>query len=100
MNIAFTDDLQRLLRKKVENGQFPSEEAVVKEALKRFLIEEPFQASSRTSSKTEILKERLPGPFIEDETVLAPVELPRPGREIACSYLREATRQPSPFPGE
>ena len=27
MNIALTDDLQRLLRMKVENGQFPNEEA-------------------------------------------------------------------------
>ena len=37
MNIALTDDLQRLLRKKVENGQFPNEEAVVEEALRLFL---------------------------------------------------------------
>jgi Arc/MetJ-type ribon-helix-helix transcriptional regulator len=100
MNIAITDDLQRLLRKKVENGQFPTEEAVVKEALKRFLIEEPFQGKPCTSAETEILEQRLPGPFIEDETVLAPVELPRPGREIACSYVRGATRQPNLFPGE
>ena len=35
MSIALTDDLQRLLRKKVENGQFPNEEAVVEEALRR-----------------------------------------------------------------
>ena len=32
MNIALTDDLQRLLRRKIENGQFPDEEAVVREA--------------------------------------------------------------------
>ena len=41
MNIALTDDLQRLLKKKVENGQFPNEEAVVEEALRLFLIGEP-----------------------------------------------------------
>jgi Arc/MetJ-type ribon-helix-helix transcriptional regulator len=38
MNIALTDDLHQLLPSKVENGQFPNEEAVVKEALKRFLV--------------------------------------------------------------
>ena len=37
MNIALTDDLERLLRKKVENGQFPNEEAVVEQALRLFL---------------------------------------------------------------
>ncbi len=41
MNIALTDDLQRLLRKKVENGQFPNEEAVIEQALSLFLTEEP-----------------------------------------------------------
>ncbi len=100
INIALTDDLQRLLRKKVDNGEFPSEEAVVEEALKCFLIQEPSQGRRQTSSPTEILEERLPGPFIEDQAALAPVELPRPGREIACSYLHDATRQPNLFPGE
>ena len=100
MNITLTENLQRLVRKKVENGQFPSEEAVVKEALMRFLIEEPSQGRPQTSSATEILEERLPGPFIEDEMALAPVELARPGREIACSYLHDTTRQPTLFPGE
>src|SRR5208337_3041049 len=100
MNIALTDDLRRLLRKKVENGQFPNEEAVVKEALIRSLIEEPSQGKPQKSSATEILEVRLPGPFIEDETALAPVDLPRPGRETACSYLHGTTRQPTLFPGE
>jgi len=100
MIIGLTDDLQRLLRKKVENGQFPSEEAVVKEALRQFLIEKPFQGASRTSAATEILEERLPGPFTEDQTMLAPVELPRPGQEIACFFIRDASRQPDLFPGE
>ena len=47
MNIALTDDLQRLLRKKVENGQFPNEQAVVEQALRLFLIEEPDQGRPR-----------------------------------------------------
>ena len=50
MNIALTEDLQRLLRKKVENGQFSNEEAVVKEALRLFLIEEPENRQSPTIS--------------------------------------------------
>jgi Arc/MetJ-type ribon-helix-helix transcriptional regulator len=53
MNIALTDDLQRLLRKKVENGQFPNEEAVVEQALRLFLIEEPAQGPPSFSSATE-----------------------------------------------
>jgi len=100
INIALTDDLQRLLRRKVENGEFPNEEAVVEEALKCFLIQEPSHGRPQTSSLTEILEARLPGPLIEDETALAPVELPRAGRDIACSYLQDATRQPNLFPGE
>ena len=57
MNIALTDDLQRLLRKKVENGQFPNEEAVVEQALRRFLTEEPDQGPPPTSPATEPEKE-------------------------------------------
>jgi len=53
MNIALTDDLQRLLRKKVENGQFPNVEAVVEEARRIFLIEEPDNGLAPTSSATE-----------------------------------------------
>ncbi len=41
MNIALTDDLQRLLRKRVENGQFPDEAAAVREALRTYLTGEP-----------------------------------------------------------
>ena len=45
MNVALTDDLQRLLRKKVEDGQFPNEEAVVQQALRSFLVEDPAEGS-------------------------------------------------------
>jgi hypothetical protein len=100
MIIALRDDLQRLLRNKVENGEFPNEEAVVEEALKYFLIPDPFQRRRPTDSPTEILVGRLPGPFLADETVPAPVELPRPGREIARSPLPDVTRRPTLFPGE
>src|SRR5215475_7696125 len=71
-NIAFADDLRRLLRRKVESGQFSSEEYVVVEALRRFLLEGSDERHPQTGSATEPQEERLPGPFIEDETVLAP----------------------------
>jgi Arc/MetJ-type ribon-helix-helix transcriptional regulator len=57
INVALTDDLQRLLRKKVENGQFPNEEAVVEQALRLFLVEEPDQEQALMSSATEPEKE-------------------------------------------
>jgi Arc/MetJ-type ribon-helix-helix transcriptional regulator len=100
INIALTDDLQTLLRMKVDNGEFPNEEAVVEAALKCFLTQELRQGRRHPNSATEFPEERLPGPFIEDQASLAPVELPRPGREIARSYLHDAARQPNLFPGE
>jgi Arc/MetJ-type ribon-helix-helix transcriptional regulator len=99
-NVALSDDIQRLLRRKVESGQFPSEEAVVEEALRSFLIEEPDKEHPGASCVTEVQEERLPGPFIEDQTVVAPADFPRTGREVACLYLRDITRQPALFPGE
>ena len=53
MNIALTSDLQRLLRKKVEDGQFPNEQAVVEQALRLFLIEEPDQGQAPMSPTPE-----------------------------------------------
>ncbi len=100
MNIAFTENLQRLIRQRVEQGQFPNEEAVVEEALKQFLVEEPFQGSPPAISAIDLREKRLPGPFIEDEICVAPVDLTRPGKEIGCSYLHGSTRQPTLFPGE
>jgi Arc/MetJ-type ribon-helix-helix transcriptional regulator len=100
INIALKDDLERLLRMKVENGEFPNEEAVVTEALKCFLIQEASRGGPMISTPPEELEGRQPGPFIEDDTALAPVELPRPGRKIGCNYLHDATRLPNFFPGE
>src|SRR5262245_37054605 len=57
MSIARRDDLQRLLRKKVENGRFPNEQAVVEQALRPFLIEEPDQGQTSMSPATEPEKE-------------------------------------------
>ena len=99
MNIALTEDLQRLLREKVENGQFPNEEAVVCEALRTFLTGEAHERT-QTGTFAQHQCRRTPGPFIEDEMVLPPMTLPRPGSEVACSCLIDATRLPDRFPGE
>src|SRR5262245_66057372 len=99
MNIALTDDLQRLLRKQVENGQFPDEEAVVREASRTYLMGEP-QGRPQTGTALQRQDQRTPGPFIEDEIVLPPMTLPRPGSEFAGSCLLDATRLPDRFPGE
>jgi hypothetical protein len=100
LHIAFADDLRRLVRKKVESGQFPSEEAVVVEALKRFLLEGAPERYSRPGRATEFPEGRLSGPFIEDEMVLAPGDFPRSGHEVECMFIHEITRQPDIFPGE
>jgi Arc/MetJ-type ribon-helix-helix transcriptional regulator len=100
LTVVLADDLQRLLRSKVENGDFPNEEAVVEEAVKCFLAQEPSRGRRQGDSPTEILEVRLPGPFLEVQTTLAPIELPRPGREVACSSLPDGTRRPTLFPGE
>jgi Arc/MetJ-type ribon-helix-helix transcriptional regulator len=100
MNITLTDDLQQMLRRKVADGQFPDEEAVVQEALRQYLTGETLQGRPPTSISIELDKERLPGPFLEDETVLAPADLPRPGRESARTSMHIARREPGPFPGE
>ena len=54
MNVALTDDLQRLLRKKVEDGQFPNEEAVVQQALRSFLVEDPAEGSPQKSCEPRV----------------------------------------------
>jgi Arc/MetJ-type ribon-helix-helix transcriptional regulator len=97
MNIALTDDLQQLLRKKVANGQFPDEEAVVKEALRQFLTGGGYPSASHPR---ELDQERLPGPFLEDEAVLALVDLPRPGQALARTAEPVARRHPDCVSGE
>jgi putative addiction module CopG family antidote len=36
MNVSLTNDLHSFVRQKVESGEFPSEEAVLQEAIRRF----------------------------------------------------------------
>ncbi len=40
MNVSLSNDLRNFVRKKVESGDFPSEEAVLQEAVRRFQQEE------------------------------------------------------------
>src|SRR3954454_22829499 len=100
MNIALTDDLQRLLRNKVDNGEFPNEESVVEEALKCFLIQGPSLGRRQAGPPIEASHVRLPGPFLEDQAALPPLVLPRSGQEVVRPLAHDATRRPTLFPGE
>ncbi len=99
MNVALTGDLERLLRKMVEDGQFPNEEAVVQQALRSFLVEDLTQGATQKSAPA-IQEERLPGVFIEDDTALGAFEISRDGREVTSSNPLEPMRLPDRFPGE
>jgi Arc/MetJ-type ribon-helix-helix transcriptional regulator len=46
MNVFLSNDLKMFIRKKVESGEFPSEQAVVEAALKRFKNQEPASLES------------------------------------------------------
>jgi hypothetical protein len=94
------DDLHQLLRKKVENGQFPNEEAVVEEALRLFLNRGAEEERPQTKDSAEPETERLPGPFIQDPTVLAPGDLARTGQEVLCLDRHDVTRRADLIPGE
>jgi len=100
INISLTDDLGRLLRKKVETGQFPNEEAVVEEALRLFLIRKSEKRHPQTSDAIEPETERLPGPFIEDEKIVAPGDLARTGQEVVRRYIHEIKRSADLMPGD
>jgi hypothetical protein len=100
MIIALTDDLQELLRRKVANGHFPDEEAVVKEALRQFLTGGSPQGPPPTGHALGLEEERLPGPFLEAETGVPPANLLRPGQGIARTLLHAARREPDRAPGE
>ncbi len=100
-DVVLPDDLQRALISKVESGQFPSQGAVIEEALRLFLIEEPAQEASESDRTTEPQPERLPSPFILDEWVFGPGDIPRrPAREVDCVFLRGEKRRPDRYPGE
>lgn len=99
--VTLSDELRLLVISKVESGQFASEAAVVEAALRSYLIEgaaEEIPESSRVASSRP---QRAPSPFIEDEWVLGPGDIPRQsGREVECLFLPGKMRQPDLYPGE
>ena len=48
MNVLLTDELKDLVRKKIRDGQFPTEEAVIEEALKRYRDQDERRRTART----------------------------------------------------
>ena len=100
MNVALTADLERLLRKKVEDGQFPDEEAVVQEALRSFLVKDATQTFHRETSVGHTMNERIPGPFLEDDIDIGTFEVPRICPEAASFARLNPVRLPDRFPGE
>jgi len=56
MDVSLSEDLRRFVRQKVEKGDFPSEEAVLQEALRRF----------RQQDQNGYRAERLDKPTSED----------------------------------
>ena len=100
-DVVLPDDLQRALISKVESGQNPSKGAIIEKALRSFLIEEHTREAPEGDRATEAQPERLPSPFILDEWVFGPGDIPRrPGREVDCIFLRGEKRRPDRYPGE
>lgn len=96
MNISISADIERLLKKKVEAGTYPSQEAAVEAALARFLADdqEPLGAATRRET-------RVPGPFLEeDEAAEAAFDSPRLGEVVHRSCVWDEGRPPNPTPSE
>ena len=51
MNIPLTDEMKSFVQKKVESGAFPSEEAVLQEAVRRFRQEDQAQGHADIGGK-------------------------------------------------
>jgi putative addiction module CopG family antidote len=60
MNVALTDELKDFVRKKIQNGQYPSEDAVVEAALKRLRDQE-----DESSKKSPTLEDLIDREFVE-----------------------------------
>ena len=100
-DVVLPDDLERALTSRVESGQFPSRSAVVEAALRVFLAESTGQEAPQNEPATESRAERLPSPFILDEWVHGPGDIPRrPGRDVGCVFLHGEKRLPDRYPGE
>jgi putative addiction module CopG family antidote len=60
MNVSLTDELNDFVRKKIQNGQYPSEDAVVEAALKRLRDQE-----DESSKKAPTLEDLIDREFVE-----------------------------------
>lgn len=100
MIVSLSRDLQDSVRRRVESGQFPSEEAVVEEALRAFLVDDPAAPGPRRTATASRSDTRAPGPFIAEEPGLNPGDIPRSGDVIGCSRPSDETRRPDLFPAE
>ena len=100
-DVILPDDLQRALISRMESGQFASQEALIEEALRSFLIGKPAQESPEEDRATEPQPGRRPSPFILDEGTFGPGDIPRSGgQKVRCRFLPEEQRWPDRFPGE
>ncbi len=55
MNVSLTEDLKDFVRRKVESGQYPSEDAVLQEALSRFRRDERAEGTGDEKAKLDDL---------------------------------------------
>lgn len=100
-NVVLPDDLQQALISRVESGQFASQEALIEEALRSFLVGKPTRESPQEDRTTEPRLKREPSPFVLDEWAFGSGDIPRrPGREVECVFLRGEKRRPDRYPGE
>jgi putative addiction module CopG family antidote len=63
MNVSLTDELKDFVRKKVESGAFPSEEAVLQEAVRRFRQDDQNGSHGRNADESTL------GDMIDSEAV-------------------------------
>lgn len=97
MDVTLENDLKSWVEQKVQSGEFPTEQAVVEAALRQF------RSSDRdggTATMPAQQRSRAPGPFLPDDALGAPCDLPRPGRARSVGVRSGSSRLPDLFPGE
>jgi putative addiction module CopG family antidote len=94
MNISLTDELKDFLQRKIEDGEYPSEVAVIEAALKRFR-----EQDNRSTNTVSTIDDLIDHEFVEYCVDVARRRLGRPGRwddadgRVADS---DVSAQPSP----
>jgi putative addiction module CopG family antidote len=90
MNVSLTDDLREFVRRKVESGQFPSEEAVLQEAVRRY------RQADQNGSRPDDAEQATPDDLIDHEAIAYC------GREVEgkdVPSIEEVRRMLSTIPG-